>query len=94
MKTITTFQAISMMRKLTKIGVPFSFSFYTYNSTKQQTSGVRSVERALLRQGLRKDQSDKSETLIAFTEYPTGEAKFFHLSLLLSFNGYEIKNKK
>lgn len=92
MKTITTFEALSMMRKLTKIGVPFSFTFSTYSSTKKQTNGVRHVERALLRTGLRKDQSDKSETLIAFTEYPSGEAKFFHLALLISFNGYEIKN--
>lgn len=82
------------MRALTKIGVPFSFSFQTYSESKQSTNGVRVVERALLRPGLRNDQSDKADTLIAFTEYPSGEPRFFNLALLLSFNDYKIDNSK
>lgn len=93
METITIFQAIKMMRRLTDIGVPFSFSYKPYSKSKNTTSVVRHVERALLRPGLRKDQSDLSESLIAFTEYPSGEPKFFHLPLLQSFNDYKIENK-
>lgn len=93
MTTITIIQAIAKMRALTRIGVPFSFTYQTFSESKQKTNGVRSVERALLRQGLRNDQSEKADTLVAFTEYPSGEPRFFHLSLLLSFNGTKIDNR-
>lgn len=82
-----------MMRRLTDIGVPFSFSYKPYSKSKNTTDAVRNVERALLRPGLRKDQSDLSDSLIAFTEYPSGDPKFFHLPLLQSFNDYKIEIK-
>lgn len=94
MSTIKTIDAIKKMRALTRIGVPFSFTYQTFSDSKQQTNGVRIVDRALLRPGLRNDQSDKADTLIAFTEYPSEEPKFFHLALLLSFNDYKIDNTK
>lgn len=93
-KEIYLFDALAMMRKLTKIGVPFSIEFKTYSKKRNTTDGFRRVDRALLRPGLRADQSDLSETLIAFTEYPTEQPKFFHLQLLDSFNDYKIVHKK
>lgn len=92
--TVYLFDAIKMMRTLTKINVPFSFEYKTLSTQKGITNGFRTVERALLRPGLRADQSDLSEELIAFTEYPSGEHKFFHLSLLVNFNGRKIRYKK
>ncbi|EHO13815.1 hypothetical protein [Myroides odoratimimus] len=91
--TIYLYDAIKMMRKLTQMGVPFSFEYKTYSTQKKSTNGFRSVERALLRPGLREDQSDLSDSLIAFTEYPSGEPKFFHLPLLTNFNGRKIRYK-
>ena len=32
-KTIKLYEALKRMRKLTELGVPFSFEFLTYNST-------------------------------------------------------------
>lgn len=93
METITIFQAIKIMRKLTDIGVPFSFSYKPYSKSKKSTNAIRVVERALLRPGLRSDQSELSDSLIAYIEYPSGEPKFFHLSLLLTFNDYKIVTK-
>lgn len=90
MKTLTIFQAIKMMRKLTEVGVPFSFSYKPYSKSKNSTNGVRVVERALLRPSLRNDQSDLADVLIAYTEYPSGEPKFFYLPLLQTFNDYKI----
>lgn len=92
MDTITTFQAIERMRALTRIDVPFSFSFQPYSKSKNEYGAVRYVERALLRPGLRNDQSADADTIIAFTEYPSGDPKFFHLGLLLSFNDIKIDN--
>jgi len=93
-ETIYLFDAIAMMRKLTRIGVPFSFEYKTLSTQKGITNGFRSVERALLRPGLRKDQSNLADELIAFEEFPSGEYKFFHLSLLVNFNGRNIRRKK
>lgn len=96
MKTeeIYLFDALKMMIRLTEIGVPFSMEYKSYSKTRHETNGFRYVERALLRPGLRSDQSDLAETLIAFTEYPSGLPKFFHLSLLVSFNDKKITRKK
>lgn len=93
MDTITTFDAIKRMRALTRIGVPFSFTFQPYSKSKNEYGAVRYVERALLRSGLRNDQSEDADTIIGFTEYPSGDPKFFHLGLLLSFNDNKIDNK-
>lgn len=93
MNKLTTIQAIKKMRALTRIGVPFSFTFQPYSKTKNEFGAVRYVERALLRSGLRNDQSENADTIIGFIEYPSGDPKFFHLGLLLSFNDIKIDNK-
>lgn len=87
---IKLFDAIKMMRRLTKIGVPFSMEFKTWNDTKKTTEGIRVVDKALLRTGFRKDQSDHSETIVAFYEYPGGLPRFFHIELLQRFNGRKV----
>lgn len=90
--TITPYQAVKRMRELTAAGVQFSMEFFTYNETKGETKGMRTVDKALLRLGLRNDQSSKASTLIAYTDHTDGDApRFFHMGLLMKFNGYTIK---
>lgn len=90
--TITPFQAIKRMRQLSAAGVPFSFEFYSWNDTKGVSEGHKVVTQALLRQGLRNDQSHLADILIAYTNHGNGEgARFFYLPLLLKFNEYTIK---
>ena len=80
------------MRELTAIGVPFSFEFDSYNSTKRTYGGRRVVTKAVLRLGLRNDQSSMANTLIAYQDHSDGDApRFFHLALLMKFNQYTIK---
>lgn len=85
------YQAISRMRELTELGIPFSFEFFSYNSTKNISYGHKKVDKALLRQGLRNDQSDKSELLIAYYDYNKNSEGFFNIPLLMKFNGIDIK---
>lgn len=90
--TITPYQAIKRMRELTAAGVPFSFEFFTYNGTKHETKGMRTIAKGMLRQGLRNDQSDQANTLIAYTDHANGDTpRFFHLALLMKLNEYHIK---
>jgi hypothetical protein len=88
----TPSHALLMMRKYSEIGVPFSFTFNSYNKTKNLTDGLKEVKRAVLRLGLRNDQSDQANLLIAYIDLDKEEApRFFRLSLLQSFNNYKIK---
>lgn len=89
---ITPFQAIKRMRELTGLGIPFSFEFYSLNTSQGTSDGLKVVAKAELRQGLRDDQSDKAHRLIAYTDHSDGaKPRFFHLSLLMKFNGHLIK---
>lgn len=88
----TTYEVLTRMRQLTSIGVPFAFSFNSFNKTKQETSGLVTVNRAILRKGLRDDQSDLSQQLIGYVDLDKNEvARWFHLPLLMSFNEYTIQ---
>lgn len=78
------------MRQLTEFGIPFSFEFFSYNSTKDESDGYKVVEKAMLRMGLRQDQSDKSHILIAYVNYKEDTNRFFYLPLLMKFNGIQI----
>jgi hypothetical protein len=78
------------MRKLTSIGVSFSFTFMSYNETKGTSGGIKEVSKAQLRMGYRMNQSDKSRVLIGYVNELDGN-RWFYLPLLLSFNGKKIK---
>lgn len=90
--TINPYQAVKRMRELTAIGIPFSVEFIAYNSTKGVYGGTKTANKILLRQGLRNDQSNKANTLIAYTDYTAGDVpRFFNLPLLTKFNEYIVK---
>jgi len=90
--TITPYQAVKRMRELTAAGIPFSFEFLSYNGSKHESSGHKSIATAQLRLGLRNDQSSLANTLIAYTDHTSGdEPRFFHMALLMSLNGINIK---
>jgi hypothetical protein len=88
--TISLYSAIKKMRQLTEYGIPFSFEFYSHNSTKGTTGGLKKVDKALLRQGFRRDKSDKADILIGYTNYQEATDRFFYLPLLMKFNGLQI----
>ncbi|MES2487123.1 MAG: hypothetical protein V4581_14395 [Bacteroidota bacterium] len=91
-QTITPYQAIKRMRELTALGIPFSFGFYSLDTTRGTSDGLKGVAKGILRLGLRNDQSPKAKTLIAYTDHSAGEEpRFFHLALLMTFNNYTIK---
>ena len=90
MNHITPTQALISMRQLTKVGVPFSFSYMSLNTTKGISNGLKRVDSGLLRLGLRDDQSKLSNQLIAYTNTNETSDRFFHLPLLISFNNYQI----
>jgi hypothetical protein len=89
---VTPYEALQRMRQLTDAGVPFSFSFESLNKTHGTSKGLVVVNRAILRQGLRDDQSDLSQQLVGYKDLDQDEApRFFHVPLMMSFNEHTIK---
>ena len=89
---ITPYQAVKRMKELTELGITFSFTFMSLDTTRGTSAGFKTVKKALLRKSLRADQSDKSHELISYTNHDNQEAdRFFHISLLMKFNEYIIK---
>lgn len=89
-QTINLYDALKRMRRLTELGIPFTFSFFSYNATNGTTEGVKHVTKAQLRKGYRDEQSKKSDILIGYVNAHDGN-RWFYLPLLVKFNGYTIK---
>lgn len=83
--TLSMYEALKRMRKLTELGVPFSF---TYMNSKGQ---FKIIEKAVLRSGYRRDQSKKSMLLVAYTDVKENQPRQFHRSLLVKLNNTSVK---
>jgi len=89
-QTIKLYEVIKRMRLLTELGIPFTFTFLSYNSTTRSSNGFKHVTNAQLRKGYRKDQSDKSSILIGYVNQHESD-RWFYLPLLIKFNGIKVK---
>lgn len=87
--TIKLYDALKRMRTLTKLGIPFSFTFLSFNATNGTTDGFKTITKAQLRKGYRDDQSDKADILIGYVNAHDGN-RWFYLPLLMKFNGYTV----
>lgn len=85
------YDAISQMRRLSANNIPFSISFVSLNQTKGTSNGVKNVSKCLLRKGLSKDESDKANLLIGYTDLSDNTNKWFYLPLLLKYNNIELE---
>lgn len=88
---ITPHQALKRMRELTEAGVPFSFVFQTLNTTDGTASGFKKVEKAMLRQSYRDDQSALAHQLVSYIDLDNNLPRQCYVCLLLKFNEYNIK---
>jgi hypothetical protein len=87
--TIKLYDALKRMRKLSDLGIPFTFTFLSYNDTNGSTDGFKHVTNAQLRKGYRDDQSTKANILIGYVNVHDGK-RWFYLPLLMKFNGYTV----
>ncbi len=89
---ITAHQAIKRMKELTHIGVSFSITYQSLNTTKGVSNGFKEVKKAVLRKSMREDQSDLSHQLISYVDLDNKDVpRQFYLCLLLKFNDHTIK---
>lgn len=79
------------MRELTDGGVPFSFEHVSCNLTKSSSTGLKAVNKALLRTGYNKEHSAKHSSLIGYIDLDTNKFGWFYIPLLMKFNNINIK---
>jgi hypothetical protein len=94
MEQINVYEAIRAMRKLSADNFPFTFSFISCDTSRRTSSGLVTVENAVLSKGLPKSKSKHANNLIAYENTDTGEKKHFWLPLLMSFNNIKISHDR
>lgn len=88
---MTIYEAIAEMRKITKAGGTFSFSFMSYSITRDSTQGIVEVHKARLRPRGKVDHNQYAELQEEYINVNTGEPRRFWHCCLLSLNGQSLK---
>lgn len=84
-------EALQRMRAYSSMNVPFSFGYVSFSAQLNTGGEFKVVRRALLRPGLREDQSDLHNILIAYTDLQNEGPRHFYMPLLMMFNGKRVK---
>lgn len=88
--TIRLNDALRRMRQLSECNVPFSISFIGYSEQQRMSSGLKIVQRALIRTGYRDDQSQIANSLLAYTNMEDERPRQCYIALLMTFNEHKI----
>jgi len=85
--SISVYQAVDEMRKLTNDGKHFSFSFMSYSETKQCSHRMVDVQKARLGKKERIEHNCNAEIMETYVDLLTGEQHRFYKPLIMIFNG-------
>lgn len=88
---MTIYEAIAEMRRLTKMGKTFSFTFMSYSLKRGTCNGVVEVHNARLRARNKTDFNQYAELQEEYININTGEPRRFWHCCLLSLNGQSLK---
>ena len=87
---VKLYDAIHEMRRLTREGVPFSFTYMSYNQTKGTSDGIIHVRSAKLRKRESREFNRNAEDQEAYLNLDTNEPRRFWHPLLMEFNGEKV----
>ena len=90
MEVINLYEAIELMRKLTKEDVKFSFAFMSCDLHRQSSSGVIEVKNALLTKQSKTNQNINADIMLNYYDYDQKESRRFYQPLLMIFNGKKV----
>lgn len=88
---MTIYEAIAEMRRLTKLGKSFSFTFMSYAHSRGTSTGIVEVQNARLRNRGMEKYNQFAELQEEYINTSTGEPRRFWHCCLLSFNGISLK---
>lgn len=78
------------MRRLTAAGELFNMSFMSYNSSKNSTEGIVSVQRAKLTPRPSSDKNKHADYMISYYDYDIMENRQCWQPLIMSFQGQKV----
>lgn len=84
------YDAIDEMRRLSREGQPFSFSFMSYNSSKGTSDGVVYVGRARTMKREALEFNQYAEIQERYMDLDTMQPRRFWHPLLMTFNGEKV----
>jgi hypothetical protein len=87
---VKLYDAIHEMRRLTQEGVPFSFTYMSYNESKNKSEGIIHVRAAKLRKRETQKFNRNAEDQEAYLNLDTNEPRRFWHPLLMEFNGETV----
>lgn len=87
---MTVFEAIKEMRQLSKEGKSFSFSFMSYDRTRQRSSGIVTIQNARLRNRGADKYNQNAEFQEEYLDLDTNEPRRFWQCNLMTFNNQSL----
>lgn len=84
------YEAIQKMRHLSKIGKSFSFSFMSYDRTRQSSNGIIVVHNARLRSRGDEKYNENAQLQEEYLDLDTNEPRRFWHCCLMTFNGKKL----
>ena len=94
MQEINLFSAIAEMRKLTGQKKPFSFEHFTWDRSRRQANGKRTVAKALLRPAAKGDDLKDADHKLFYEDLTISDPEKARRNcwqiLIVSFNGIPV----
>ncbi len=87
------YEAIDRMRELSRLRIPFSFSFMSYSIARRKSEGIICIRRARLCKQNRKERNRYSSYMLNYIDLDTGKQASCWQPLLLTFNDNELQLK-
>ncbi len=87
---MTVYEAIEDMRRKSKNKEFFSFTFMSYNSSKNHSDGIVSVRNARLRKRPVKADNKNHEYQLSYFDFDEMQPKQFWIPLLMAYNGQKV----
>ena len=85
------YKAIHEMRRLSKQGKPFTFTFMSCNLSDRSSQGVVEVHNARLLSRETEQHHRHAEFVERYLNLDTMEARHFYQPLLMTFNGEKVE---
>jgi len=90
-KTINIYDAVSMMRDLTKKGMDFSIAYMSCDTSREKSAGLIELPKVRLRSNASDDAFRNSKHLINYLNVETNIPGRFYQILLMYFNGMKVE---
>jgi len=86
-RAITIWEAIRQMRQLTAEGKTFSMVYMSYDRSRQKSTGMVRVDRAILRPQTSIDENRNADHMLNYLNRDLNLPRQFYQITLMEFNG-------